>query len=86
AFVGTEFPLTREPADEGGAQLASREKMTAALRRLQAQQGAQTHLPQEMAAFGIFGGRGQGWRALFMTHPPLEARIEALEKRGFRQV
>ena len=73
-------------ADEGGAQLASREKMTAALRRLQAQQGAQTHLPQEMAAFGIFGGRGQGWRALFMTHPPLEARIEALEKRGFRRV
>ncbi|MEL6449048.1 MAG: protease HtpX [Pseudomonadota bacterium] len=73
-------------ADEGGAQLASREKMTAALRRLQSQQGAQSHLPQEMAAFGIFGGRGQGWRALFMTHPPLEARIEALEKRGFRQV
>ncbi|MEO0346540.1 MAG: protease HtpX [Pseudomonadota bacterium] len=73
-------------ADEAGAQLASREKMTAALRRLQAQQGAESHLPQEMAAFGIFGGRGQGWRALFMTHPPLEARIEALQKQGFRQV
>ncbi|MEO1596194.1 MAG: protease HtpX [Pseudomonadota bacterium] len=72
-------------ADEGGAQLASREKMAAALRRLQAQQGAESHLPQEMAAFGIFGGRGQGWRALFMTHPPLEARIAALEKQGFRQ-
>ncbi|MEM6810486.1 MAG: protease HtpX [Pseudomonadota bacterium] len=72
-------------ADEAGAQLASREKMTAALRRLQAQQGAQSHLPQEMAAFGIFGGRSQGWRALFMTHPPLEARIEALQKQGFRQ-
>ncbi|MEM7452165.1 MAG: protease HtpX [Pseudomonadota bacterium] len=72
-------------ADEAGAQLASREKMTAALRRLQAQQGAESHLPQEMAAFGIFGGRGQGWRALFMTHPPLEARIEALQKQGFRQ-
>ena len=72
-------------ADEGGAQLASREKMTAALRRLQAQQGAESHLPQEMAAMGIFGGRGQGWRALFMTHPPLEARIEALQKQGFRQ-
>ena len=71
-------------ADAGGAALAGRGKMTSALRRLQAQQiGSQ--LPQEMAAFGIFGGRGKGFQQLFMTHPPLEQRIEALERQGFRQ-
>jgi heat shock protein HtpX len=32
-----------------------------------------------MAAAGIAGG-GQGWMALFSTHPPLEERIAALGK------
>ena len=63
-------------ADAGGARLAGREKMIAALERL----GAQTQpaeLPEAMAAFGIAGGKGRFGR-LFMTHPPLEERIAAL--------
>lgn len=65
-------------ADKGGADLAGREKMIAALKRLQ--QVNQPHdLPGEMAAFGIAGGLGDGMKKLFMTHPPLEDRIAALE-------
>jgi heat shock protein HtpX len=63
-------------ADAGSADLAGREKMIAALQRLQK---ATTHpLPDQMAAFGISGNRGSGLRRLFMTHPPLEERIAAL--------
>jgi heat shock protein HtpX len=65
-------------ADEGGAALAGRAKMAAALRRLQAAQG-KSSLPDQMAAFGIFGGGAHGLKKLFMTHPPLEERIAALE-------
>jgi heat shock protein HtpX len=66
-------------ADAGGAQLAGRQKMIAALERLA---GAKAEpLPDQMAAFGISGHIGQGLRRLFMTHPPLEERIAAL-KRG----
>lgn len=65
-------------ADKGGAELAGREKMIAALKKLQ--QVNQPHdLPGEMAAFGIAGGLGDGMKKLFMTHPPLEERIAALE-------
>jgi len=65
-------------ADIGGADLAGRENMIAALRRLQ--QVSQPHdLPGEMAAFGISGGLGDGMKKLFMTHPPLEERIAALQ-------
>lgn len=65
-------------ADKGGADLAGREKMIAALRKLQTVN--QPHdLPGEMAAFGIAGGLGDGMKKLFMTHPPLEERIAALE-------
>lgn len=67
-------------ADAGGASLASREKMVAALERLQRSVN-QPHLPEQMAAFGISGGTKSGLARLFMTHPPLEERIEAL-KRG----
>ncbi len=65
-------------ADKGGASLAGREKMIAALRRLQS-----LHPPElsgEMAAFGIAGGVKDGLAKLFATHPPLEVRIEALKK------
>ncbi len=65
-------------ADQGGASLAGREKMIAALRRLQ-QAHAVEDLPGEMAAFGIAGGVGNGFKKMFMTHPPLEDRIAALE-------
>ena len=65
-------------ADRGGAELAGRQKMIASLRRLQ-QAHATEDLPDQMAAFGIAGGVGEGIKALFLSHPPLEQRIAALE-------
>ena len=62
-------------ADAGGASLAGREKMIAALERLKMNH-EQAALPKEMAAFGI-SDEG-GFSRLFMTHPPLEERIAAL--------
>jgi len=67
-------------ADAGAAVLAGREKMIAALEKLR-QTAMQPHLPDQMSAFGISGTTGGGMKRLFMTHPPLEERIEAL-KRG----
>lgn len=64
-------------ADAGGANLAGRFKMIAALERLKANH-EQTALPEKMAAFGISGGGGIA--RLFMTHPPLEERIAALRE------
>ena len=66
-------------ADAGGARLAGRENMAAALKRLLAQSEPQP-LPEQMAAFGISGAR-RGFSRLFMTHPPLEERIARLEQR-----
>jgi heat shock protein HtpX len=68
-------------ADAGGANLTSRAKMASALRALQ-----RVHEPRdlpagEFAAFGISGGIGDGIKRLFMSHPPLEERIAALEGR-----
>lgn len=65
-------------ADAGSAGLAGREKMVAALEKLQLTVG-QPHLPDQMAAFGISGSAGGGLMRLFMTHPPLEERIAALK-------
>lgn len=65
-------------ADAGGAKLAGRGKMIAALRRLQHIQEPE-ELPGQLAAFGIHGGIGRGLRKLFMSHPSLEERIAALE-------
>ncbi|MGD8907789.1 MAG: protease HtpX [Chromatiales bacterium] len=62
-------------ADRGGAELAGRNKMIAALRRLQQAHDPQP-MPDEMAAFAISAGKVQ---KLFASHPPLEARIKALE-------
>jgi heat shock protein HtpX len=66
-------------ADSGGAMLAGRPKMIAALKRLQRQSG-ETTLPEQVAAFGISGPIKGGMKRLFMTHPPLEERIAALER------
>jgi heat shock protein HtpX len=68
-------------ADAGGARLAGREKMIAALERLKAASG-QAQLPDQLAAFGISGHIGQGIKRLFMTHPPLDERIAALKRAG----
>ncbi|MBE0621459.1 MAG: protease HtpX [Burkholderiales bacterium] len=64
-------------ADAGGADLAGRNKMIAALERLHALHEA-PHLPERVAAFGISGGGSSGWRRFFATHPPLAERIAAL--------
>ncbi|MDV2857832.1 MULTISPECIES: protease HtpX [Oceanimonas] len=60
-------------ADEGGARLAGREKMIAALERLR--HGHESQLEGSLAAFGI---NGKQQSELLMSHPPLEKRIHAL--------
>ncbi|MBM3368289.1 MAG: protease HtpX [Betaproteobacteria bacterium] len=62
-------------ADAGGASLAGREKMIAALERLKVNH-EQTALPAQMSALGISGGGAI--MKLFMSHPPLDERIAAL--------
>lgn len=69
-------------ADAGGAHLTSNRKMADALRRLQSAHEPQDLPSGEFAAFGISGGIGDGLKRLFMSHPPLEERIAALEGRG----
>jgi heat shock protein HtpX len=67
-------------ADHGGATLAGRQKMISALQALQRAHPAP--LTDKIAAFGISGGMGGGLKRLFMTHPPLEERIAALQAGG----
>ncbi len=65
-------------ADAGGAKLAGQEKMISALEKLK--KGVQEPLPDQMASFGINGkSEGFDWKALFMSHPPLDKRIAALK-------
>ena len=66
-------------ADAGGARLAGREKMIAALESLR-RSSEPVQLPERMAAFGISGGQLGGLMRLFTTHPPLEERIVALKQ------
>ncbi|MGB8633837.1 MAG: protease HtpX [Rhodanobacteraceae bacterium] len=65
-------------ADAAGAHLAGRSSMISALERLRANHGENT-LPKQMAAFGISGHIAGGFKRLFMSHPPLEERIAALQ-------
>ena len=75
------FSRRREfAADTGGANLAGRQNMIAALQRLGGLHPQP--LPDRMAAFGIAGGVGSGMKRLFMTHPPIEERIAALRAAG----
>lgn len=68
-------------ADAGGARLAGRDKMVAALERLK-QSVDRPHLPDQLEAFGISGAMGRGFKRLFMSHPPLDERIAALRAGG----
>ncbi|QOW22916.1 MULTISPECIES: protease HtpX [Lysobacteraceae] len=68
-------------ADAGGASLAGRDKMIAALQKLGQNNGVNT-LPNQVAAFGISGAVGHGMRRLLLSHPPLEERINALRARA----
>lgn len=72
-------------ADAGGARLAGREKMIAALQRLSQTYGEST-LPKTVQAFGISGAVGHGLRRLLMSHPPLEERIQTLRNAPVEQV
>lgn len=69
-------------ADAAGAQLATRGAMIGALQKLQAE--TQAHVPSEMpdtmTALGISAGWKEHASKLFMSHPPLEERIEALHR------
>ena len=64
-------------ADAAGAKFAGTGAMISALQRLQANHGEST-LPKTIAAFGIAGPLADGFRRLFMSHPPLDERIAAL--------
>jgi heat shock protein HtpX len=65
-------------ADEGGANIAGGQKMIAALQRLQGD-SQESHLDGQLVAFGISGKKAMA--ALFLSHPPLEERIAALQAR-----
>lgn len=69
-------------ADIAGAELAGRDSMIGALRRLQAETQAhvQSSMPDSFQAFGISSGFQVGLRKLRASHPPLEQRIEALQR------
>ena len=84
SMVVAYFSRVREfRADRGGAQLASRENMIAALRKLQTVYG---RIPEgadskdSLATLKISHRDRGGLARFFMTHPSLEVRIEALEK------
>ncbi|MDH4107185.1 MAG: protease HtpX [Gammaproteobacteria bacterium] len=65
-------------ADAGSARLNGRQSMINALARLERGQPAQ--LPESLEAFGIAGGRRSGLMRLFLSHPPIPERIEALQR------
>ncbi|EOW6515028.1 protease HtpX [Cronobacter dublinensis] len=62
-------------ADAGSAKLVGREKMIAALQRLKT-----SYEPQEASSMMAFciNGKSKSLSELFLTHPPLDKRIEAL--------
>ena len=67
-------------ADEGGADLAGTSSMIGALEALK-RVHSPSRLPESLAAFGINGQRAKALQKLFMSHPPLDERIAALEQR-----
>jgi heat shock protein HtpX len=69
-------------ADRGGADLAGTGSMVGALQALKRSQGQP--MPQQMQAFGINTGSANGFMRLFMSHPPLDERIAALQSQEGR--
>ena len=73
------FSRQREfSADRGGATLAGRDRMLAALKRLAANRELVDTSQPALATLKISGGKS--WMVFFSTHPPLEVRIAALER------
>lgn len=82
SLVVNYFSRQREyRADEGGARLAGKEKMLAALKALGTVYGATPSKDdhQSLATLKISGRPARSLSSLFATHPPLEERIQALE-------
>jgi heat shock protein HtpX len=69
-------------ADRGGADLVGTGSMVGALQALKRSQGEP--MPPQMQAFGINTGSGNGFMRLFMSHPPLDERIAALQSQEGR--
>jgi heat shock protein HtpX len=65
-------------ADAGSAELNGTQPMVRALRRLAA--GRPAELPESLEAFGISGSKRHGIQKLFMSHPPIDERIAALQQ------
>jgi heat shock protein HtpX len=81
SIIVAAFSRRREyRADAGAAKLVGPRPMIGALNALKRVQGPAL-MPESMQAFGIRGGRGR-FHALFMTHPPLDARIAKLKALG----
>jgi heat shock protein HtpX len=79
SMIVSAFSRYREfRADRGGADLAGTGNMVGALESLQRSHGEP--MPPQMQAFGINTGSASGFMRLFMSHPPLEARIAALRR------
>ncbi|MEX1062666.1 MAG: protease HtpX [Balneolaceae bacterium] len=66
-------------ADKAGARFGSRQGMIHALQRLKRDAQQPSPLPESMQAFGITGGKNTGLKRFFMSHPPLDDRIAALQ-------
>lgn len=82
SIIVMKFSRYREfRADEAGARLADKSSMIGALNRLLSEQKAQvpSSMPDTFQAFGISSGFKKTMGKLFMTHPPLEERIHALQ-------
>lgn len=74
------FSRRREfKADQAGAELVNPQAMVGALQALQKQYGQPSDMPDELVAFGISGELKHSLAGLFMTHPPLDKRIQALQ-------
>lgn len=77
------FSRVREfRADHGGAYIAGKEKMIAALEALQRMQKVQdpTHAKPSFDSMKISTPKKLGWMKLFSSHPPLEERIAKLKE------
>jgi heat shock protein HtpX len=84
SLITSWFSRQREfRADHGGATLAGRDRMIAALRRLAANRELVDTSHEGLATMKI-NGAGR-WMVFFSTHPPLEARIAALERAQLHQ-
>lgn len=83
SFVVSWFSRYREfRADEAGADLSSNHAMIGALQRLKAEYEMPDQMPGQLTAFGISSHMKSGLMELMSSHPPLDKRIEALQKRG----